>query len=309
MQDINTLCRVNSSLLYSGLIEQFGHPNNFKNTIYTNISEQNIPYITFAPFSNSNVVKQAFSTRLGGVSTGMFESMNLTFNPVGQYEADSYKNVYKNFERMASVLYIPVERMVYTKQTHTTNIKIVDDSHAGMGITRERDYDNIDGLVTNTRNLCLVSSYADCIPVTLVDEKQHVIAAMHAGWKGTVGNIAANGFNAMKNAFGCVNENIKAFIGPGICMDCYEVSSDVADMFKAAYTKQEVNLLLNNGKTEGKYQLNLLSANYINLINCGIKASDIYVSDVCTCCNSNILFSHRASKGKRGIMCNFIYLR
>lgn len=100
----------------------------------------------------------------------MFESMNLTFNPVGQYEADSYKNVYKNFERMASVLYIPVERMVYTKQTHTTNIKIVDDSHAGMGITRERDYDNIDGLVTNTRNLCLVSSYADCIPVTLVDE-------------------------------------------------------------------------------------------------------------------------------------------
>lgn len=248
MQDINTLCRVNSSLLYSGLIEQFGHPNNFKNTIYTNISEQNIPYITFAPFSNSDVVKQAFSTRLGGVSTGMFESMNLTFNPVGQYEADSYKNVYKNFERMASVLYIPVERMVYTKQTHTTNIKIVDDSHAGMGITRERDYDNIDGLVTNTRNLCLVSSYADCIPVTLVDEKQHVIAAMHAGWKGTVGNIAANGFNAMKNAFGCVNENIKAFIGPGICMDCYEVSSDVADMFKAAYTKQEVNLLLKNGK-------------------------------------------------------------
>ena len=78
------------------------------------ISEQNIPYITFAPFSNSDVVKQAFSTRLGGVSTGMFESMNLTFNPVGQYEADSYKNVYKNFERMASVLYIPVERMVYT---------------------------------------------------------------------------------------------------------------------------------------------------------------------------------------------------
>ena len=68
-------------------------------------------------------------------------------------------------------------------------------------------------------------------------------------------------YKEMKNAFGCVNENIKAFIGPGICMDCYEVSSDVADMFKAAYTKQEVNLLLKNGKTEGKYQLNLLSAN------------------------------------------------
>ena len=81
MQDINTLCRVNSSLLYSGLIEQFGHPNNFKNTIYTNISEQNTPYITFAPFSNSDVVKQAFSTRLGGVSTGMFWEHESYFQP------------------------------------------------------------------------------------------------------------------------------------------------------------------------------------------------------------------------------------
>lgn len=309
MRDINTIHRVNSSSLYGGIIEQFGQPDNFKNTILTNISEENIPYITFAPFSNSKVVKQAFSTRLGGVSTGMFESMNLTFNPVGQYGADSYNNVYKNFERMASVLDIPLERMVYTKQTHTTNIKIVDESNAGMGIIRERDYDNIDGLVTNTRNLCLVSSYADCIPVTLVDEKQHVIAAMHAGWRGTVGNIAANGFNAMKNSFGCMAENIKAFIGPGICMDCYEVSTDVADKFRSAYTTEEVSLLLKAGKAEGKYQLNLLAANYINLINCGIKASDIYVSDVCTCCNSDILFSHRESKGRRGIMCNFIYLR
>ena len=145
---------------------------------------------------------------------------------------------------MASVLYIPVERMVYTKQTHTTNIKIVDYSHAGMGITRERDYDNIDGLVTNTRNLCLVSSYADCIPVTLVDEKQHVITAMHAGWKKLLlMHSPANGFNAMKNAFGCVNENIKAFIGPGICMDCYEVSSNGTDILKQ-HTKQEINLLV-----------------------------------------------------------------
>ena len=308
MQNINTIRRVNTLSLYGELIEQFGHPDNYKNTIITNVSDNDIPYITYKPFSNSNIVKQVFSTRLGGVSNGMFESMNLTFNPVGQYDADSHDNVY-HFKRMASVLDIPVERMVYTRQTHTTNIKIVDDSNAGMGIVRERDYDNIDGLVTKTRKLCLVSSYADCIPVTLVDENKHVISAMHAGWKGTVGNIAANGYKAMHDSFGCDAADITAFIGPGICMDCYEVSADVADRFNNAYTKDELKIILKVGKASGKYQLNLSAANYINLINCGIKASNIYVSDVCTCCNSDILFSHRASHGRRGIMCNFIYLK
>ncbi len=309
MQNINTIHRIDSLSVYADLIEQFGHPDNYKDTIITNVSDDNIPYLSYKPFADSSIVKQAFSTRLGGVSTGMFESMNLTFNPVGQYNADSHENVYHNFERMASVLDIPVERMVYTKQTHTTNIKIVDDSNAGMGIVRERDYDNIDGLVTNTRNLCLVSSYADCMPVTLVDEKKHVISAMHAGWRGTVGNIVANGYKAMHNSFSCDAGSITAFIGPGICVNCYEVSSDVADMFKKTYNKDELKFILKTGKEAGKYQLNLSAANYINLIKCGIKASNIYVSDVCTCCNSDILFSHRASHGRRGIMCNFIYLK
>ena len=309
MPDINTIKRVDSFSLYGKLIEQFGHEDNYKNTILTHVSKDNVSYMTFSPFTESDIVKQVFSTRLGGVSKGMYESMNLTFNPVGEYEADSYDNVYKNFEGMAAVLDIPLERMVYTKQTHTTNIKVVDDSNAGMGIVKERDYDNIDGLVTNTRRLCLVSSYADCIPVTFVDNKERAIAAMHAGWKGTVGNIAANGYNAMKASYGTRADNITAFVGPGICADCYEVSSDVADKFKEAYTDKELEFILKEGKSEGKYQLNLLAANYINIINCGIPSSNIYVSDVCTSCNSDMLFSHRASKGKRGIMCNFIYLK
>ena len=277
MKNIKELKRVNSPVLYQSLIEQFGHEDNYKNTIITHKSEKNIPYITFKPFTDNTVVRQAFSTRLGGVSSGMYESMNLTFNPVGQYPADDYDNVYKNFERMTSVLDIPLERMVYTKQTHTTNIKIVDESNAGMGIVRERDYDNIDGLVTNTRNLCLVSSYADCIPVTLVDMKRHVIAAMHAGWRGTVGNIVRNGYNAMVSSFSSEPSDITAFIGPGICSDCYEVSEDVADEFKNSYDSEYVRLILNPGNADGKYQLNLIAANYINVINCGIPAANIYV--------------------------------
>ena len=87
MPDINTIKRVDSFSLYGKLIEQFGHEDNYKNTILTHVSEDNVSYMTFSPFTESDIVKQVFSTRLGGVSKGMYESMNLTFNPVGEYEA------------------------------------------------------------------------------------------------------------------------------------------------------------------------------------------------------------------------------
>ena len=271
-----------------------------------------MPYLTFKPFVNNPYIRQAFSTRLGGVSRGMYESMNLTFNPVGQYSADSYENVLANFKLMADTIDIPVENMVYTKQTHTTNIKIVDNSNKGMGIIKERDYDNIDGIITNTNNLCLVSSFADCIPVTLVDAKKGVIAALHSGWKGTVGNISQNGIECMKESFGCNEADIIAFVGPGICKNCYQVSEDVAIEFMKVYSAEETELILtpdDNNKCTGKYHLDLIAANYINLINAGLLPHNIYVADVCTSCNKELLFSHRASGGRRGIMCNFIYMR
>ena len=224
---ISDLKRLNTKELYHKLIEKYGDEDNFTDTIITNVSADNVPYLTFKPFVNNPYIRQAFSTRLGGVSSGMYESMNLTFNPVGQYSADSYENVLANFKLMADTIDIPVENMVYTKQTHTTNIKIVDNSNKGMGIIKERNYDNIDGIITNTNNLCLVSSFADCIPVTLVDAKKGVIAALHSGWKGTVGNISQNGIECMKESFGCNEADIIAFVGPGICKNCYQVHSGI----------------------------------------------------------------------------------
>lgn len=309
---ISDLKRLNTKELYHKLIEKYGNEDNFTDTIITNVSADNVPYLTFKPFVNNPYIRQAFSTRLGGVSSGMYESMNLTFNPVGQYSADSYENVLANFKLMADTIDIPVENMVYTKQTHTTNIKIVDNYNKGMGIIKERDYDNIDGIITNTNNLCLVSSFADCIPVTLVDAKKGVIAALHSGWKGTVGNISQNGIECMKESFGCNEADIIAFVGPGICKNCYQVSEDVAIEFMKVYSAEETELILtpdDNNKCTGKYHLDLIAANYINLINAGLLPHNIYVADVCTSCNKELLFSHRASGGRRGIMCNFIYMR
>lgn len=308
MADINSLSYLDNRSLYSKLIKVYGNEQNYIDTIKANVSKNKTPYLEFAPFKLPDV-RQAFSTRLGGVSKGMYESMNLTFNPVGEYAADDKANVKENFERMAEVLDTSIDRMVYTKQTHTNNVKVVDEVCAGMGVIRERSFDNIDGLVTNTKNLCLVSSYADCIPLTLYDKNKKVIAVLHAGWKGTVTNIAKNGLKLMKDSFECDMKDVIAFVGPGICKSCYEVSADVAKAFTDNYTSLECKLIIENGVAADKYQLDLISANYINLANEGILPSNIYVADVCTSHNKDILFSHRASGGKRGIMCNFIYLK
>ena len=232
--------------------------------------------------------------------------MNLTFNKVGSYEADLRDNVMENFRRMGKVINTPVENMVYSKQTHTNNVLYVDDSNRGMGIVKDRNYDNIDGLVTGTKELTLVTSFADCIPVVMADEKSRCIASVHAGWRGTVGYIVKNAINMMTDKFGSNPCDIIAFIGPGICVDCYEVSQDTINEFRKNYSQSECELIIQPENKPGKYLLNLPGADYINLINAGVRPENIYLSDVCTSENSDILFSHRASSGKRGIMCNFI---
>jgi len=116
----------------------------------------------------------------------------------------------------------------------------------------------------------------------------------------------------MKESFGCNEADIIAFVGPGICKNCYQVSEDVAIEFMKVYSAEETELILtpdDNNKCTGKYHLDLIAANYINLINAGLLPHNIYVADVCTSCNKELLFSHRASGGRRGIMCNFIYMR
>lgn len=230
--------------------------------------------------------------------------MNLSFNL-----DDKMENVSKNFLIISEILNIPVTNMVYSKQTHTTNVLVVNENHKGMGIVKPRDFDNIDGLVTNCSDLCLVTSYADCVPLFFVDPVKKCIGTSHSGWRGTVGNITKNTIELMKKEYNSNPSDIKAFIGPSICSDCYEVSSDVARQFRGAYLKDQADCILRDGVIPGKYQLNLQIANYFNMINAGIKPENIGISDLCTSCNSKYLFSHRASNGKRGILCGFIYIR
>ncbi|MDO5382883.1 MAG: peptidoglycan editing factor PgeF [Eubacteriales bacterium] len=267
------------------------------------INNNGVYYIEFVPFDKFPWVKSAFSTRLGGVSNGIYSSMNFSFD-----RGDDRNNVLKNFDLFTNAIDITKDKCVCSKQTHTTNVMRVDCSHLGMGITKERNFDNIDGLMTNESGVCLVTSFADCIPLIFIDPVNRAVASSHSGWRGTVNNITANTLELMAKEFNTRPEDVSTFIGPGICMDCYEVSEDVAIEFSNAYSSHEIDHILSK-KNDDKYLLNLPMANYFNMLNSGIKAENINISDICTCCNSDILFSHRASMGKRGVLCNFIYIK
>lgn len=267
------------------------------------VCENEVPVIQYKKLNEIPWIRNGFSTRIGGISEGIYGDMNLSFT-VG----DEEQNVMENFRRFGkTALGIPVENMVYSHQTHTTNVMRVDASHKGMGILQERNFHDIDGLVTNEPGLCLVTSYADCVPLYFVDVKNRAVGLSHSGWRGTVGNICKNTLDLMAEEFGTKPEDVTACIGPSICMDCYEVSGDVAERFAENYDKTQQDIL--KAKENGKFLLDLHRANYYNMVNCGIKEENISMPDLCTCCNGTWMHSHRASGGKRGGLCAFLEIQ
>ncbi len=262
-----------------------------------------VPYFTYPILEETGLVKHGFSTRLGGVSTGACASMNLDFK-----KEESRENVTENFKRMAKALDLPYDRLTASHQTHTTNVRRIYEEDAGNGISKPGKYTDVDGMITNVPNLPLVTFYADCVPLFFVDVKNTVIGLSHSGWRGTVGHIGAVTVKAMIEEFGSEPEDIIACIGPSICASCYEVSEDVIKEFKDRFDKVLWNKLFYN-KEDGKYQLDLWEANRQVLLSAGILEEHIAVTNVCTCCNPKLLFSHRASKGQRGALAAFLALK
>lgn len=265
--------------------------------------EGTVPYLSFTMFRDTGLVTDGFSTRLGGVSRGCFSSLNLSFD-----RGDDREAVAENFRRMGDALGVRCEDMVLSQQTHTTNIRIVADADRGKGITRERDYTDVDGLVTNVPGICLVTTYADCVPLYFLDPVKRVIALSHSGWRGTVGKIGKKTVAVMQEHFGSDPADILAAVGPSVCMDCYEVSADVTDQFREAFDRVLWDDLF-YGKPDGKYQLDLWKANELIFLEAGIRKDHIAVTNVCTHCNSEILYSHRAMGDKRGNLCAFLALK
>lgn len=262
-----------------------------------------IEYLTFPGLTDTGLVNHLFSTRRGGISKGIYSSMNLSYT-----RGDDKEAVDENYRRIAAVFDSIPDRIVCSDQTHTTNIRLVTEADAGKGIIRNKDYTDVDGLITDIPGIILAAFYADCVPLFFVDTENKAIGLSHSGWRGTVHKMGAATLKAMHEAFGTRPENVKAAIGPSICQDCYEVSRDVAEQFEAVF-ENRTQEILKAGKGKDKFQLDLWKANEIILLKAGILPENLEVTDVCTCCNSSYLFSHRASHGKRGNMGAFMELR
>lgn len=260
-----------------------------------------VPFYTFPSLDRLDCVAHGVSTRLGGVSQGCFESMNLSFG-----RGDDDDCVKENFNRFCNAIGVPMERTVISHQTHSINVRCVDEKDAGSGVVREREYDDVDALVTNIPNIPLCTLYADCVPLFFADPVKRVVATAHSGWRGTVHKIGAETVKVMQTKYGCNIRDVHAGIGPSIGFCCFEIDEPVFKEFSSLSFFDE-KCGISNGN--GKYHVNLWEVNKRILLEVGILEENISVTDVCTKCNPDVLWSHRITGPERGSLAGMIMLK
>ena len=261
-----------------------------------------LPLLQFPILSECSCVQHGFTTRAGGVSDGEWSSLNLSFA-----RGDDETAVRENFRRVAEAFGVTMEQIVCSMQTHTTNVRRVYASDGGAGMIRPLPWADVDGLITDEPGLLLGTFYADCVPLYFADPVHKAIGLSHSGWRGTVARMGAVTIRAMADAFGSRPEDLRCAIGPSICQSCYEVDTDVAEQFEAAFPGSGPELLYHT--TGDKYQLNLWEANRSVLLDAGVLPEHLQITDLCTCCNPHNLFSHRYTGGRRGNLGAFLMLR
>lgn len=267
--------------------------------VFNVLSDGNITVLRFKELEKLDFINQAVSTRGGGVSSKKgLESLNL-----GTQTADEWENVVENYRRFCNFANFDIKRLVLGKQTHSTNVRKVSEKDLGKGVLRERDYTDVDALVTNIKCTPLVIHTADCVPVGFIDQKGRAIGNAHCGWRGTFGELAKNTVLMMEREYGVKASDLICTVGPCICQKCYEVSKELYDDFETKFGKGRA--LLFDGSN---YYIDLAEINIQILLQCGVKKENIINSDLCTCCNTDIFFSHRGLGPDRGIFSSVIEL-
>lgn len=267
--------------------------------------ESDIPYFYYPILEETNLVNHAFSTRIGGVSEGPYTSMNFRKD-----QNDTDENVEENYRRFFQAFGADWDKGVMVNQTHTVEVRQITEEMITPGRTlREKvAFFDVDGMITNVPGVTLITSYADCVPLYFLDPAHKAVGLSHSGRRGTVDRMGKVTLEKMKEAFGTEPGDVIACIGPSICQDCYEVGEEVIDEFREAFDPSEYNLLFRTNE-RGRYQLDLWKANELILLQAGIRPEHLAITDVCTCCNHDLLFSHRYTKGLRGNLNAFLGLK
>jgi len=257
-----------------------------------------IEYLQSSLLADCDFLTHAFCTRRGGVSQGDYESLNMSFK-----EGDEDNHVLQNWGRLAAAFNIPLEQFLVVNQVHKDDIFIVKPYGGYFSSRAELDYDAI---MTDRADLAICVKTADCVPVFIADRVKKVIAAVHAGWRGSALGISAKAVRLLQDNYGSSPQDILAAIGPSIGQCCYQVDEAVADNF----LKQEDNEnILFAAKKAGKWMLDLAEANRRQILHSGIPEENIDVSDLCTVCNQDKFFSHRGSGGITGRQISFMMIK
>ncbi|TCO79290.1 peptidoglycan editing factor PgeF [Marinisporobacter balticus] len=260
-----------------------------------------VVYFSVPSFDETGMAKNCFTSRIGGVSTGEYSALNL-----GLKTEDKEENIIENYRRICEALEISTNDLVCSDQIHKDYIKIVTKEDCGKGIMRDRGIVGIDALITNVPKVALATVYADCVPIFLLDPKHKVIALAHAGWRGTVLKIGKKVVKKMKETFGSNPKDCIAAIGPAIGKCCYETDQSVIDQFEENFTNMNQCIV---PKGKNKYMLDLWQVNKITLEEIGVLETNITMSNMCTVCNKEKLFSHRGDQGLTGRMAAIMALR
>lgn len=261
---------------------------------------QGIPYLASEAIDQAGGVAHGFSTRMGGVSEGMWASLNL-----GTSRGDDPDHVRENYHRFMAAIGAQEGKLVKANQVHKGTVRVVTSADWKEDICEKADFE-ADGLMTATPGVALMISVADCIPVLLYDPVRRVVAAAHAGWRGTAEGIVTRTVERMKEVYGCNPGDILVAIGPGICPQCFETHEDVPNAMMATMgtpVLQHIQI-----KDNGKFSVDLKGINAKRLEQAGVNPSNIAVSQECTSCRTDKYWSHRKVGNNRGSMAAVIQL-
>jgi len=266
---------------------------------YKHNTKNGVEYITIPQFDACSVIVHAFSTRKGGVSESPHNSLNLSL-----VRPASHQGVSENYARITSALAIPPENLVLLNYVHGDDIEIVDCSYRGMGFARETKLRTCDAMITNEPGIVFVTIHADCTSFMIYDPVKHVIAACHAGWKGTLLRIGQKTIEKMSSIFGTNPANCFVGIGPCICANCFEVDLPVAEQFAPEFP--DIDII--QTRDDGKYLVDLVQCAAKQFWDAGVLAKNITIADECTYEKIDCYFSYRRDHLNAGSMAGFLGL-
>lgn len=261
---------------------------------------QSVVFLASEEMEQAGGVAHGFSTRLGGISEGMWASLNL-----GVSRGDDPDHVRENYRRFLTAIGAQGPRMAMSNQVHENHVRVITKADV-----KEDPYEKVtyeaDGLVTDLPGVTLVIFSADCLPILYYDPVRQVVAAAHAGWRGTAADIAGAVVRKMEEVYGCDPQNILAAIGPGIGPCCFETHGEVPAAMEEAYGPAAAPFL--RPLSGGKFRVDLKGLNALALTRAGVDPARIDTDGDCTMCLPEKYWSHRRLGDRRGSMAALIQL-